>query len=617
MHSWLANQSPLARRLVVITLGCSAVLALFFTSLQLFYAYSSERSSLNQRVEDLASSAVPALERSLWILDAELTRAHLEGIARVTGVVRTQLIAPDSQLELFGENADAQITRVAEFPLIFSDRGNAVELGVLRVASTDAEIKSQLANQLLVLLLTNLVKTFLMSLIILLIFRRLVGRHLRSLSSFAMNFNPNRPSPKVALNRQGYASGEKDELDELDVALQQMVLVYSEHIAQIQRADKSAELASKMQQLNERQKETFSVISHELRTPIAGIEMLVANRADLEAQEIKQIHGLSNDLLTILDDVRMISSPESVTQSNLELLGARQLVKQVHSTLGPLAASHDIKLTSKVSDEAQLWLMQGSVVRRCVTNLVKNAILHSGGTQIRLSQQVQSKRVGWDWVTWIVEDDGHGLTDHEQASMFDAFQRGRSQSEGTGLGLFIVKQAVESLGGSVTYRTSSLGGACFELSLLLERGLGSANTAESVAVAVERKSLQGVRILLAEDDRLLGQLSEKLLVAQGAQVNWVADGQAAWDQFQLGMDDFDLVLTDLMMPRLTGIELTQKVKATRPETKVIALTAAVMGKETNELLAAGADQVLSKPFKIEKLTAALQTEIGLSRRLAL
>ena len=454
--------------------------------------------------------------------------------------------------------------------------------------------------------MTNLVKTFLMSLIILLIFQRFVGRHLLSLSNFAMNFNPTRPSPGIALERRGYASGEKDELDELDAALQKMVLVYSEHIAQIQRADRSAELASEMQQLNERQKETFSVISHELRTPIAGIEMLVANRADLEAQEIKQIHGLSNDLLTILDEVRMIATPESVTQSNLELLCARKLVKHVHSTLGRLAASHDIKLTSKVSDEAQLWLMRGSVVHRCVTNLVKNAILHSGGTQIQLGQQVQSERIGWDWVTWIVEDDGHGLTDHEQASMFDAFQRGRSQSEGTGLGLFIVKQAFESLGGSVTYRTSSLGGACFELSLLSERAPGSANTMESVAVAVQPKSLQGVRILLAEDDQLLGQLSEKLLVAQGAQVNWVADGQAAWDQFQLGMDDFDLVLTDLMMPGLTGIELTQKVKATRPETKVIALTAAVIGKETDELLAAGADQVLSKPFKIEKLTAALE-----------
>ena len=613
MRSWLVKQSPLGRRLVVITLGCSAGLALCFTSLQFFYAYSYERSSLSQRIEDLASSAVPALERSLWVLDTELTRAHLEGIARVTGVIRTQLITPDSQLELLGENADANIAQVTEFPLIFTDRGNAVELGVLRVAITDDEIKSQLAEQLLFLLLTNLIKTFLMSLIILLIFQRLVGRHLRSLSSFAMNFNPNRPSLRVALKRRGYASGEKDELDELDAALQQMVLVYSERIAQIQRADRSAQLASEMQQLNERQKETFSVISHELRTPIAGIEMLVANRADLEAQEIKQIHGLSNDLLTILDDVRMIATPDSVIQSKLECLCARQLVKQVRSTLGPLAASHDVKLTSKAPDEAQLWLMQGSVVRRCVTNLVKNAILHSGGAQVRLSQQVQSERVGWDWVTWIVEDDGHGLTDHEQASMFDAFQRGRSQSEGTGLGLFIVKQAVESLGGSVTYRTSSLGGACFELSLLLERAPGSANTAESVAVAAQRKSLQSVRILLAEDDQLLGQLSEKLLIAQGAQVKWVADGQAAWDQFELGMDDIDLVLTDLMMPGLTGIELTQKVKATRPDTKVIALTAAVMGKETDELLAAGADQVLSKPFKIEKLTAALENPSAVSR----
>ena len=190
---------------------------------------------------------------------------------------------------------------------------------------------------------------------------------------------------------------------------------------------------------------------------------------------------------------------------------------------------------------------------------------------------------------------------------------GGSKAEGSGLGLFIVKQALESMGGLVTYRTSSLGGACFELSLLLERVSDTIEKVESVEVAKEVLSLQGLRILLAEDDQLLGQLSEKLLVAQGAQVNWVADGQAAWDQFQLGMDDIDLVLTDLMMPGLTGIELTQKVKATRPETKIIALTAAVMGKEMDELLAAGADQVLSKPFKIEKLTAALEESSAVSR----
>lgn len=616
MRSWLVKQSPLARRLVVITLGCSTVLAIFFTAMQLLYAYSSERSSLNQRIEDLASSAVPALERSLWILDEDLTHAHLEGIARVTGVISAHLITPDLQVEIAGDDAGVDIAEVTEFPLVFTDRGNRVELGVLTVASTDAEIKSQLAKQLLVLFLTNLVKTFLMSLIILLIFQRLVGRHLRSLSNFARNFNPARPSRRVALERRGYASGEMDELDELDeldAALQQMVLVYSEHIAQIQRADRSAQLACEMQQLNERQKETFSVISHELRTPIAGIEMLVANRADLEAQEIKQIHGLSNDLLTILDDVRMIATPDSVLQSKFEVLGAIQLVQRVYSTLEPLADSYHVKLTSEVSDEAQAWLMQGSVVRRCIANLVKNSILHAGGTRVQLSQQVQSEREGWDRVTWIIEDDGRGLTESEQASVFDAFQRGRSQSEGTGLGLFIVKQALEAMGGSVTYQTGKLGGARFELKLLLERAPDVPDEVKPAAVAIKRNALQGLRILLAEDDQLLGQFSEKLLMAQGAQVKWVADGQAAWDQFQLGMGDIDLVLTDLMMPGLTGIELTQKVKATRPETKVIALTAAVMGKETDELLAAGADQVLSKPFKIEKLTAALEDSSAVSR----
>ena len=120
---------------------------------------------------------------------------------------------------------------------------------------------------------------------------------------------------------------------------------------------------------------------------------------------------------------------------------------------------------------------------------------------------------------------------------------------------------------------------------------------------VSNVSLEGLRILLAEDDAMLRMLTEKSLGKLGAQITSYDNGQKAWEAFDA--NQFDLVLTDLMMPMMDGHELTKKLRLIGSTTPIIGVTAAVIGDETDEWLRDGANTFISKPITPEKLRDAL------------
>ena len=115
--------------------------------------------------------------------------------------------------------------------------------------------------------------------------------------------------------------------------------------------------------------------------------------------------------------------------------------------------------------------------------------------------------------------------------------------------------------------------------------------------------MDGLRILVAEDEAMLRMLSEKMLTKQGAVVRSVENGQLALDAFDPA--EFDLVLTDLMMPQMDGHAFTAAIRQTGATTPIIAVTAAVVGDETDQVLQAGADAFITKPITAEKLIEAL------------
>jgi CheY-like chemotaxis protein len=243
-------------------------------------------------------------------------------------------------------------------------------------------------------------------------------------------------------------------------------------------------------------------------------------------------------------------------------------------------------------------------IRQVLANLVGNAVkfTETGGVQIAAALQ---PREGRPRVRWEVTDTGSGLSDAEQARLFAPFvQLDASTTRrhgGSGLGLAICKRLVEGMGGALGVARGARGGSCFwfELDLEPDVAVPGGDTA-----GAEGCAQFAARVLVAEDNPVNMVVTRKMLALLGVSVSEVRDGRAALER--LATEPFDLVLTDLHMPELDGFELARAARAQGLSLPIVAITANVLGEERSRCLAAGMNDMLSKPFKKSDLERVLR-----------
>ena len=350
----------------------------------------------------------------------------------------------------------------------------------------------------------------------------------------------------------------------------------------------------------ERQKEIFAIVSHELRTPLSSIKMM---SDDMSLADTKP-HGADivasvDSLLSILEDMRMVMDPQKTLNMPTVIDQPFALVERTLRALKSVTDPSGLKIhfsgdqlsNSSVSFHAQ-------ALRQIVSNLVKNAVLHSKGSDVWVDLHTEERSADQLSITLTVQDNGVGVSSSKQARMFDAFVRGDSDADGTGLGLHIINELVKLLGAKIQYFTSSQGGAGFKLAF--EAHLASLSMQEDTPVEF---SLEGLDLLFVEDQITLQKLTCKQLELQGCRVLGVGDGVLAMEA--LKDQTFDIVLTDINMPNMNGYELTKRLRESGYNGLIIGVTAATVSEETEKLISLGANAVLPKPISMDRLKAVL------------
>ena len=273
-----------------------------------------------------------------------------------------------------------------------------------------------------------------------------------------------------------------------------------------------------------------------------------------------------------------------------------RLIERAINPLKPLLQSQGVSLEFSVQATGK-YEFHAQALRQILTNLVKNAAVHSDGARIAVRFFVEESAAEI-FGQLVVEDDGVGIPAHKLSQLMRPFEAGQ-ESMGSGLGLYITSELAKVAKGDLVHSDAPLGGACFTYTF----GMNSV-VCQRVVQTHEVSSLQGLQILLAEDDVLIGTLTQKQLGAAGAQVTWAKNGKEALEAFQQG--SFNVVVTDLMMPELDGLGLIKALRADLGcDLPVIAVTAAVIGEETDELIRSGASDVISKPISVDKLCESL------------
>ncbi|RGO26187.1 response regulator [Dorea sp. OM02-2LB] len=367
----------------------------------------------------------------------------------------------------------------------------------------------------------------------------------------------------------------------------------------------------------------LSRMSHDIRTPLNGIIGLLkideqhADNRELVDANREKIRVSADHLQSLINDVLQMSKLEN-GEFNLEYeaLDLNQLSRDVLTIVEMRAAEAGITLEyGKDSDEVKYPYVYGSALhlRQIFVNVYSNAIKynHVGGrimTHFKLLGQ-EGDQVRYEWQ---ISDTGIGMKPEFLEHIFEPFAQERTDARsiyrGTGLGMAIVKSLIDRMGGTIEVTSEEGVGSTFRIELSFR--IAAKEELIEKKERLKEGSVEGLHLLMAEDNELNAEIAKLQLEEAGAEVTVVKDGQKAVELFEkLPAATFDAILMDIMMPVMDGLSATRAIRALEREDAgeipIIAMTANAFEEDEKKSLEAGMNAHLSKPLKIELVVATI------------
>lgn len=386
--------------------------------------------------------------------------------------------------------------------------------------------------------------------------------------------------------------------------------------AELLRAAKKAEAA------NEAKTEFLQRMSHDIRTPINGICGMI-NVADHYADNMEKqtecrakIKKTSHLLLELINEVLDMSKLESDEVVLEEIpFNLNSISEEILGVIEHMAAEQNIRIIWE-KKEVTHWNLIGSPVhvKRILMNILSNAVKYNkeNGYVYISCREIPSKQTAMTTLEFVCRDTGIGMAEAFQKRIFEPFAQehagSRTKFAGTGLGMPITKKLVEKMGGTISFESKEGTGTTFVIRIpfQIDADMKDRNETEEKT----ETSIQGLHVLLTEDNELNMEIAEFVLQNEGAVVTKAWNGQKAVDIFRKNRPgEFDVILMDIMMPVMNGYEAAKMIRSLdREDAKVIpiiAMTANAFTEDKMRAKEAGMDEHIAKPVDGKLLVKAI------------
>ena len=395
--------------------------------------------------------------------------------------------------------------------------------------------------------------------------------------------------------------------------------------AELLRAAKKAEAA------NEAKTEFLQRMSHDIRTPINGICGMI-NVADHYADNMEKqtecrakIKKTSHLLLELINEVLDMSKLESdeVVLEDIPF-NLNSIFEEILGVIEHMAAEQNIRIIWE-EKEVTHWNLIGSPVhvKRILMNILSNAVKYNkeNGYVYISCREIPSKQTAMTTLEFVCRDTGIGMTEAFQKRIFEPFAQehagSRTKFAGTGLGMPITKKLVEKMGGTISFESKEGTGTTFVIRIpfQIDADMKDRNETEEKT----ETSIQGLHVLLTEDNELNMEIAEFVLQNEGAVVTKAWNGQKAVDIFRKSRPgEFDAILMDIMMPVMNGYEAAKMIRSLdREDAKVIpiiAMTANAFTEDKMRAKEAGMDEHIAKPVDGKLLVKVINELVKRNQR---
>ncbi len=434
------------------------------------------------------------------------------------------------------------------------------------------------------------------------------------------------PAAQVLKNlKEALAASQRDLIERIRAETE--LRKHQEHLEELveQRTAQLVESRNQAEAANRAKSIFLANMSHELRTPlnaILGFSNLLRDREGIseeQCQDLDIINRSGEHLLELINDVLDMAKIEAgrvvVENAPCDL---RALVREVTGMMQWRAGAKKLQLLVEASpDFPQFGHIDASKLRQILINLLGNAVVYTeqGTVTLRLDGVVLDQSSNRVLLRMNVEDTGVGIAAEDQARIFEPFvQVGRHGNQrGTGLGLSIVRKFVELMGGTFSVESRLGQGSRFCVELPVER----VKETESVPPGADRSRVVGIapgqpefRILVVDDGSENRLLMRRLLERAGFRVDVAEDGEKGIEIYQSWRPHF--IWVDRGLPGIDGLETVRRIRELEggKEVKIAGISASVLASEQHEILAAGTDDFVGKPFRTVEIFDCMARHLG-------
>jgi len=600
--------STISKLLILKIIAISSIITLVLTGLQLYREYNSSIKGLTHHLDQVAKIIVPEMTYNVWHLDDNAIRMQLNSMINLVDFSYVELQF-DNEVISFGKNIKYDNSKVQVFDLTSNFKGQNQTLGKLKVVTNLKPYIQEIIDKAFIILLSNAIKTFILVFFMFSLFKNHILIHLNHISKELSGFNLKNLRSSITLAR-----APKGFDDELDVVVDSINVLHKQIAEDIDTFEKSRiekeELQEKLAQSQKMEAlgRLAGGIAHDfnniLHVIIGSVEQGMFYLKEADTTKVKKyfsdIMDFSEKGDHLIKQILTYTHQKKVSYDVLNITEVfNEALDMVRSTI-PSNIEIDLESEEDLSifgDRTQIHQM---VFNFC-TN-ARDAIGNRPGyIRIRISKNKDTEKV-----LISIEDNGVGVNQEVKEKIFEPYFSTKPVNEGTGMGLSIIHSIIEEMSGYIWLESGENKGTTFYIVLpSVDLGLNTREEKLSVEKIEEMTTENHQSVLILDDEIEIATLHRDIIVSKGAKAHTFTDPLKALGELKSGLH-VDILLVDLSMPTLTGIEFAKSYKEQGGTSPVIILTGheeiVLTDEEKKDF---NIQKILLKPISRKKLLSSL------------